>query len=79
MHEFTDSTFTASKHTLSPAGGNVNQSSLRQEVVLLPGVDEWGVPLAKMPRCPRCNADELGMIHEDYALCYACSMRLYPA
>lgn len=41
-------------------------------VVELPKSDEYGIPVSKMPNCPKCGEDELGMIHPMYAICYAC-------
>lgn len=29
-------------------------------------------PKTKMPDCPTCEEDELGMINESYVLCYNC-------
>lgn len=39
----------------------------------LPSVDEWGTPTSKMPNCPHCGDDELGMIFPDQAVCNRCS------
>lgn len=41
--------------------------------IRLPEVDEWGVPLSKMPDCPQCGEDELGLIETDRAFCYQCN------
>jgi hypothetical protein len=47
-------------------------------VIPLPAVDEWGTPVSKMPNCPHCGEDELGMMlgqhgdHDGFALCYRC-------
>lgn len=43
----------------------------------LPETDEWGTPLTKMPDCPRCGDDELGLIHPDFVLCYKCGWNQY--
>lgn len=40
----------------------------------LPQVDEWGRPLTKMPNCPRCFEDELGMMSANGAMCYRCCL-----
>ena len=45
--------------------------------MIIPECDEWGVPLEKMPRCPSCGADELGMQRPGQVLCYMCTWR-YP-
>lgn len=42
-----------------------------------PAVDEWGTPLTKMPDCPRCGEDELGLIHPDFAVCYHCGFNCH--
>ena len=34
-------------------------------------VDQYGTPLTKLPDCPSCGMDELGLIGERL-LCYAC-------
>lgn len=39
----------------------------------LPDVDQWGTPLVKMPPCPNCREDELGMIERDRAVCNLCN------
>ena len=41
-------------------------------VARLPDVDEWGVPLDKVPNCPNCGEDELGMVQADRAVCNLC-------
>lgn len=41
-------------------------------VIELPPVDEWGVPTEKMPYCPVCGEDEVGMFAAGRALCYRC-------
>jgi len=45
-------------------------------IIPLPGCDEWGTPLAKMPDCPRCEDDELGMLQPGFAVCYACQLEI---
>lgn len=41
--------------------------------VPLPEVDQWGIPKEKMPHCPGCGEDELGLLEPDRAICYRCS------
>ncbi len=41
-----------------------------------PELDEWGTPVEKLPNCPRCGEDELGVIHAGLVLCYACGWTL---
>ena len=43
--------------------------------VPFPEVDEWGTPLTKMPDCPRCGEDELGLIHPGFMMCYLCGWK----
>ena len=38
----------------------------------LPPTDVWGTPVSKMPNCPNCGEDELGLIEPDRGLCYVC-------
>lgn len=40
--------------------------------VPFPELDEWGTPTSKLPNCPRCDEDELGVIHEQLMICYRC-------
>lgn len=42
------------------------------ETVTFPDLDEWGTPTAKLPNCPKCGENELGVIHEGLMLCYFC-------
>lgn len=37
-----------------------------------PELDTYGTPTSKLPNCPRCEEDELGVIHAKYLLCYVC-------
>ncbi len=39
----------------------------------LPDVGEHATPLSKMPNCPNCGEDELGMLTADRATCYCCN------
>lgn len=39
---------------------------------ILGDLDEFDTPKRKLPNCPRCDEDELGVIHADYLLCYRC-------
>ena len=43
------------------------------EPIALPQCDKWGVPVEKMPNCPNCLQDELGMLKDGIAFCYACN------
>lgn len=43
---------------------------------VLPIVDENGTPKTKMPNCPRCGEDELGMIQSDVAVCNWCDVTI---
>jgi DNA-directed RNA polymerase subunit RPC12/RpoP len=42
----------------------------------LPKCDEWGTPIAKMPNCPVCDEDELGMMQPGSAFCYRCGAEI---
>ena len=43
------------------------------EQFTFPTLDEWGTPTVKLPNCPRCDEDELGVINEVRVMCYACN------
>jgi ribosomal protein L37AE/L43A len=45
-------------------------------MIAFPELDEYGTPKTKMPDCPRCGDDELGVIHECLILCYKCGWKL---
>lgn len=45
----------------------------------LPACDQWGTPVEKMPNCPRCDEDELGMIVNGMAYCYSCGVAVVRA
>lgn len=45
--------------------------------MVFPDLDCWGRPMVKLPNCPRCDADELGVIHENLVMCYACNWKLF--
>jgi len=40
----------------------------------LPPSDQFGAPAEKMPDCPSCGEDELGMITPGRAFCYVCAV-----
>ena len=40
-------------------------------------LDEHDTPTEKLPNCPRCDEDELGVIHAGHAFCYACYLKLW--
>lgn len=43
---------------------------------ILGDLDEWGTPKAKLPNCPRCDEDELGVVHADLVLCCRCGWKV---
>jgi len=42
-----------------------------------PEIDKWGRPMQKMPDCPECGEDELGLITSEYIMCYSCSFEAW--
>ena len=42
-----------------------------------PKCNEYETPLEKLPNCPRCGEDELGMITKDYIMCYVCGFEAW--
>ena len=42
-----------------------------------PELDEWGTPTEKLPNCPRCGEDELGVINATRVMCYWCSWEYF--
>jgi hypothetical protein len=42
-----------------------------------PKLDEYGTPLEKLPDCPKCGMDELGVVNEECMMCYACGWELW--
>lgn len=42
----------------------------------LPKCNEYGTPKEKMPYCPNCGEDELGMMTPSYAICYSCGIMI---
>ena len=45
------------------------------EQVGIGGIELYA-PKAKLPNCPHCDEDELGLLHKEEILCYACGWRL---
>ncbi len=43
---------------------------------ILTDLDEFDRPKVKLPNCPRCDEDELGVIHADLLLCYRCGWKI---
>jgi ribosomal protein S27AE len=43
---------------------------------ILCDLDEYDRPTVKLPNCPRCGEDELGVIHADLMLCYLCGWQI---
>lgn len=42
-----------------------------------PTLDENGTPVVKLPDCPFCGRDELGVIHADFLMCYCCGWEMW--
>jgi ribosomal protein L37AE/L43A len=45
-------------------------------VGIMSDLDEFDTPKRKLPPCPRCDEDELGVIHANLMLCYQCGWKL---
>ncbi len=45
-------------------------------VDILCDLDEFDRPKIKLPNCPKCDEDELGVIHADLMLCYHCGWKI---
>ncbi len=45
-------------------------------VDILYDLDEFDRPKVKLPDCPKCDEDELGVIHADLLLCYRCGWKI---
>ncbi len=43
---------------------------------ILTDLDEYDRSKVKLPNCPRCDEDELGVIHADLLLCYCCGWKI---
>ena len=43
---------------------------------IMSDLDEFGTPKVKLPDCPKCDEDELGVIHADLILCYRCGWKV---
>lgn len=43
---------------------------------ILGDLDEFDRPKVKLPDCPKCDEDELGVIHADLMLCYRCGWKI---
>jgi ribosomal protein S27AE len=43
---------------------------------ILTDLDEFDRPKVKLPNCPRCDEDELGVIHADLLLCCRCGWKI---
>ncbi len=43
---------------------------------ILTDLDEDGRPKVKLPACPKCNEDELGVISSNLLLCYRCGWKI---
>lgn len=41
-----------------------------------PELDKYDTPVEKLPNCPACDEDKLGVINHDFIICYACSWKL---
>jgi hypothetical protein len=46
-------------------------------VTTFPELDEHGTPTAKLPDCPQCGDDELGVVSRDCVLCYRCGWEFW--
>jgi len=62
------------------SGINKSEVAFLEKVIVLAEIledlDEWDRPKVKMPDCPKCGEDELGVIHANLILCYRCGWKL---
>ena len=47
---------------------NINKT-VRRLISILDNLDEFGTPKVKLPDCPKCQMDELSVMHADLVLC----------
>jgi len=47
-------------------------ATVEKLIAILCDLDEFDRPKVKLPSCPKCGEDELGVIHADLILCYFC-------
>jgi hypothetical protein len=43
---------------------------------ILDDLDEYDRPKKRLPECPKCDEDELGVIHPGLIMCYRCGWNL---
>jgi ribosomal protein L37AE/L43A len=51
-------------------------ATVNKLIDILNDLDEFGGPKVKLPNCPKCDEDELGVIHANLILCYSCRWKL---
>lgn len=61
-------------------GVPVNEPGFSKAVERILGImddlDEFDRPKVKMPDCPKCDEDELGVIHANLVMCYRCGWKI---
>lgn len=50
--------------------------TVKKLMTILANLDEFDRPKTKLPDCPKCDEDELGVIHADLLLCYRCGWKI---
>ena len=43
---------------------------------IMADLDEYDTPKVKLPNCPKCGEDELGVMDADLCLCYRCGWKI---
>jgi len=67
----------AAEEVLETMSDLARRDTKRNELIaILNDLDENGTPKRKLPNCPNCNEDELGVIHADLVLCYRCGWKI---
>lgn len=51
-------------------------AQVEQILAILEDLDEHDRPKVKMPDCPKCGGDELGVVHANLVLCYLCGWKI---
>ena len=51
-------------------------AAVEKLIAIMEDLDEYGTPKVKLPNCPKCDEDELGVIHENLTLCYRCGWKI---